>query len=139
MDSAFRKAWMAAAIALAAAGPAWADDHGGCAHCRNCPPTKKVCRWVPETKTIEVEKWVCECETICLPGRSEHCGQSCTLDCHGHPHVEHHWHPTCAQARTIKKLKKVKEEKKVCTWKWVVEEVCDHCAGQCETCLHHHN
>jgi hypothetical protein len=128
---------LAAAILLAAAIPAAGGDGSCCCHCNSCPATRKVCRWVPETKTVEVEKWDCECETICIPGRSQHCGKTCTADCNCHKTVVHHWAPTCAKARTIHKLKKVKEKKEICTWKWVVEEVCDECAGQCADCVHH--
>jgi hypothetical protein len=138
MKDALSKGWMAAAMVLAAVGSAAAGGKGDCCHCQSCPATKKICRWVPEKKTVEVEKWDCECETICIPGCSEHCGKSCTVDCDGKKHVKHHWAPTCAKTRTIKKLKKIKEEKEVCGWKWVVEEVCDHCAGKCEDCVHQH-
>lgn len=134
MSRALCTGWMAAAIVLTAVGVAAAGGKGSCCHCQCCPPTKKVCRWVPEKKTIEIEKWDCECETICIPGRSKHCGESCTVDCHCKKHIVHHWSPSCAKPRTINKLKKIKEKKEVCTWKWVVEEVCDQCAGKCSQC-----
>jgi hypothetical protein len=130
MNSALGKGWMAAAMLLAAVAPAAAAGNGACCHCQGCPATRQVCRWVSETKTIEVEKWDCECETICIPGRSEHCGKRCAADCDCKKSALHHWSPTCAKARTIKKLKKVKEKQEVCTWKWIVEEVCDQCAGK---------
>ncbi len=133
------KNWMAVLFALAAAMPVSAGGERICCHCNGCAATKKVCRWVPEKKTIEVEKWDCECETICIPGRSQHCGKTCTADCVGKQHALHHWSPTCASPRTIKKLKKVKEVKEVCTWKWGVEEVCDRCAGKCDAGVHQHN
>ncbi len=131
------KNWLAVLLALAAAMPVWAGGERLCCHCRGCPASKQVCRWVPEKKTIEVERWDCECETICIPGRSKNCGKTCPADCDCKQHVQHHWSPTCAKVRTVKKLKKVKEVKEVCTWKWVVEEVCDHCAGKCDAALLH--
>lgn len=131
MSAILTKGWMAAAIVFAFVAPAAAGGKGACAHCDSCAATKKVCRWVPEKKTIEVEKWDCECETICIPGRSQLCAKCRTYDCNCEKHVERIWSPTCAKARTIKKLKKVKEKKEVCTWKWVVEEVCDDCACKC--------
>ena len=136
MNYAWDKIGMAAAILLFAVALAAGGD-GTCSHCQGCAATKKVCRWVPEKKKITIDKWDCECETICIPGRSQHCGKDCTVDCDGKKHTVHHWIPTCAKPRTINKLRKVKEEKEVCTWKWVVEEVCDHCAGKCEGCAQH--
>jgi hypothetical protein len=58
----------------------------------------------------------------------------CVPDCkapHGVRHEQHCDPPCSAEIRTKNKLQKVLVVKKVPTYKWVVEVVCDACAQKC--------
>jgi len=107
------------------------EGPGTCAHCGNCCHTRKICRVVPEKKKVSGHKWECECEDFCVPGPSEHCGKTCVTDECGKSHFKINWRPGCAEVRTKTVLKKISESEEVCSWKWVVEEVCDSCMNRC--------
>lgn len=116
--------------------------HGCCAHCGCHDSCQKVCRLVCEEKLIEVVCWGVKCEDFCVPGPScpkckyceEVCGECdeaaakagvCPL------HKSFVWRSWCANPcgtiYTKKKLMKKIVKHKVPTYKWVVEDLCQHC------------
>lgn len=146
-------ATVALALAAPAARPASADDC--CCHCGDGCGVRKVCRLVPDKKKITKTCYGCQCEDICLPGRScrgclnceevcedgNCCRPSCGCqdgcdDCKDHKPLcclqWFDWTPSCAKVRTVKKLVKYTATKEVCSWKWKVEKVCQNCCpGHC--------
>ena len=104
-----------------------------CPQC-GCCSIEKVCKLVPEVKKETETRWVCECEDICLPGRSIKCGETCVPDCEapGGVRKETIWQPTCSNIITRKKLKKETVTVEKPGFKCVVQSVCAHC-GACRT------
>lgn len=117
---------------------------GVCGQSGNC---KKVCRLVPEERTIEVICWGSEKEDFCIPGCSKpgckHCKEVCgpedTGTKEGDPCSKPRllkwieWRPSkSATIYTRKKLMKKVVVHKVPGFKWVVEELCDACEAKCE-------
>jgi hypothetical protein len=98
----------------------------------DCRP-HKVCRLVPDKKKVPKITYDCECEDVCVPGPSKICGYKCECEddctCGGHMHRKPIWQPTCARVKTRVKLMKKEEIKEVCSWKWVVEDLCPQCAA----------
>ncbi len=115
---------LACVIVLVACQSALAQcccDHCGCQS--NC---QKVCRVVCEVKKVPKITYCCECEDICIPGRSCRC-KVCD-ECGHHKIV---YTPTCGEVITRKKpVRKETLEEKV-TYKWVVETLCCNCAKRC--------
>ncbi len=117
---------------------------GCCTHC-GCHECHKVCRLVCEEKKVEVVCWGCKCENFCLPTHGKEIAKHCELvcddqacgDCHNGVQVKpkkfvwREWCPSCAKMFTKKKLMKKVITKKIPTYKWVVEDVCDKCDAQC--------
>jgi hypothetical protein len=97
-----------------------------CDHCGCQSGCRKVCRLVCETKKVPKVTYSCECEDFCVPGPSNHC-----VVCDECGNKKHVYTPTCAEVRTRTKLVKHETMEEVPTHKWVVETVCDRCAGQC--------
>jgi hypothetical protein len=136
-----------AVAALAALGslPAAEATAGDCCQCGGC--TRKVCKLVCEEKEIKDTCYGCECDAVCLPGCSKRgclhrecvcgtegcCGDCCGDSCDQAPHCVLEWFDwcpsRCAHLRHVNKLVKYEVSKKVCAYKWVVEEVCDNCCG----------
>lgn len=114
--------------ALVSCGAAQAD----CCHRCGCEAhLKKVCRPVCEIKEVKETEYDCECEDFCIPGRSQVCTEH-GVDCNGCPTCEKVTIPACGKVRTRKKLIKKEVVKKVPSYKWVVEYVCDECChGDC--------
>ena len=146
-------ATLVAALSGLSAGGVQAGDC--CCNCGGGCGVRKVCRLVCETKKIKDYCYGCKCDEICLPGKScrgclhsgdvcASCGQcGCDCGCDHKPlcHLEwYDWKPGCADMLHIKKLVKYEVEREVCSFKWVVEEVCDGCCGgHCESaCGHGH-
>jgi len=110
-----------------------------CAHC-GCDECHQVCRLVYEEKKVEVVCWGCKCEDFCLPGHGKEICKHCEMVCDGescncHDGVKTHakkfvwreWCPSCAKVYHRKKLMKKVVIKKIPTYKWVFEDVCDKC------------
>jgi hypothetical protein len=133
-------------IATFAAGIAIADG-GHCARCGSSGPCQRVCRLVTEEKAVQITCFGCKCEEFCLPGTSkpgcEHCELVCgTCDKCREPDAVYaapkrfvwtQWVPSSAKINTKKKLMKKTITKKVPSHRWVVEELCDHCAQYSQT------
>jgi hypothetical protein len=100
---------------------------GACCQRCGCHATcDKVCRVVCETKEVKEPVYDCECEEFCLPGKSQRC---VTYDECGCRQVV--YTPTCGTVRTRNKLVKRTETKKVPSYRWVVEDLCERCATEC--------
>ena len=129
---------------LLALGLAWGTmrsavaDDGCCAHCRCRCQTEKVCRVVAETKKVPKVCYSCKCDDVCLPGKSELCGSHCECvpdvcdPCCVKEKKVHDWIPGCAEVRSRAKLYKTVKQVEVKSYKWVVEDLCPHCAANCE-------
>ncbi len=126
-----------------------------CAGCGNKRSCCQVCRLVEEEKSVKVTCWGMECEEIVLPSPStrgcEHCETVC-VDCQkkggewkeGEAKEEKviakpkafvwtKWIPGKAgYTTTHRKLMKKTETKKVPSFKWVVEDLCDECRREAE-------
>lgn len=118
--------------------------HGHCSHCRCQSSCRKVCRLVCEEKKVEVICLGGKCEDFCLPGPSKrgcrHCEElcatcpSCAKDgvvAGPKKFVWYEWIPGCAKLHTKNKLMKKVETKKIPSYKWVVEDLCGRCEGNC--------
>ena len=109
--------------------------------CQLCgtPSCSKVCRLVCEEKKVSVTCWGVEDEEFCVPGRGvkvcEHCEEVC--ECQTEPgEVQsrpklwswREWQP-CGnpEIRTRRKLMRKTVVKKVPTYKWVVQDLCEEC------------
>jgi hypothetical protein len=136
---------VAAVLSLALAARAIA---GGlcCSHCGGYDRCHKVCRLVCEEKKVEIVCWGCKCEDFCLPKCGErgckHCETVCE-DCETqatkngicsapHRFVWFDWRPGGASMHTKTKLMKKVIVRKVPTYKYVVEDLCDTCAAKVE-------
>ena len=123
-----------------------ADSHG-CAHCGCQQSCQKICRLVCEEKKVEVVCWGCQCEDFCIPGPSKpgcrKCEEVCgTCQVHSDPKVIAapkafswtEWIPGCSSGiYTKKKLMKKTITKKVPSFKWVVEDLCETCQAKCQS------
>lgn len=126
------------AVAVLIVAPCEAGDRC-CAHCGCENGCQKVCRLVCEDKKVDVVCWGCKSEDFCIGGPSK-------LDCRhfewvcdscedskapqGEPKnfVWSEWLPACsAKIYTKKKLMKKVVTKKVPSFKWVVEDLCEKC------------
>lgn len=135
---------LALSVALLLSTTAQAGE-GCCAHCGCQTACQKVCRLVCEEKKVNITCWGCLCEDFCNPGPSHidcvHCDEVCRecQECDAKtPYSEpktfvwKDWIPGCAKGvYTKKKLMKKTVTKKVPSFKWVVEDVCAQCEGEC--------
>jgi hypothetical protein len=109
--------------------------------CQLCgtPSCSKVCRLVCEEKKVSVTCWGVEEEEFCVPGRGvqvcTHCEEVC--DCQteagevqSRPKLWswREWQP-CGdpEIRTKRKLMRKTVVKKVPTYKWVLQDLCEEC------------
>lgn len=118
---------MVLALALAATASAGEASQRYCGHCgcqRHC---KKVCRLICGTKKETKTEYECQCEDICIPGRSVKCGEKCECNRLGIKCCHAVLKPVCGKVRTKRVLVKKQVEKEVPDYKWVVEKVCCHC------------
>ena len=124
-------------IAVLAAASVVAGD-GLCRHCRRSAACCQVCRLVKEEKKVAITCWACEEEPFCVPGPShkvcKHVDYVCDESRPGEPcakpkkFVWTEWLPSCnSKIFTHKKLMKKVETKKIPSYKWVVEDVCEAC------------
>ena len=124
-------------VALGLALPCLADSLPGtscCSEC-GCPSIRKVCKVIPDVKKVTETRWGCECEDICLPGRSRRAGETCVPDCEepGGVRKETVWEPmSCGRMIVHKKLQKQTVTVEKPGFKCVVQTVCAHC-GTCRT------
>jgi hypothetical protein len=100
-----------------------------------------------EEKKVNVSCWGCKAEDFCLPGPSKpgcrHCDEVCApceagaeADVCVRPKrfVWWEWAPGCsAGVHTRTKLMRKFVVRKIPAYKWVVEDLCDHCEAHC-TC-----
>ncbi len=107
-----------------------------CCRCGVECQTSKVCRPVEETKKVAKTQFECKCEDFCVPGKSNLCGVEQGCDECGNVTCTRIWEPTCAQVRSKCVLKKSTVEEEVKVIKWVVEEICPACAGDCHSVEH---
>ena len=118
-------------VSLGTAAHAGARCCGGCG-CQPC--TRKVCKLVCDTKKVPTPVYSVVCEDFCLPGPSIKCKVPCCCPegCHSGCHNGYKivYKPTCGKVRTRANLVVGKKEKKVPSYKCVVEEVCCRC-GHC--------
>jgi hypothetical protein len=120
---------MLALLAYCASSVLADDCCDRCQHCGcQCAP-QKVCRLVTEIKKVPKVTYSCECEDFCIPGPSQKC-VTCGDDCDC-PKKKVVYTPTCAKVHTRTKLIKHETMEEKCTYKWVVENICPTCAGQC--------
>jgi hypothetical protein len=133
------------AFGTASLAPSTRAGIHGCARCGCDHGCQKVCRLVSEEKKVNVICWGCKCEDFCAPGHShrdcKHCEEVCE-DCECGPDAVHtkpkpfvwyDWIPGCSkQIYTKKKLMKKTVEKKVPSFKWVVEDLCPRCLQRYE-------
>ena len=103
-----------------------ADDCSKCQQCGCAAQCQKTCRLICETKKVPKVTYTCECEEFCVPGPSTRC-----VDCDECGHKKYTYTPTCAQVRTRKKAVKHETMEEKSSYRWVVEDVCGACAGQC--------
>lgn len=116
---------------------------GCCDHCGCKEPCQKFCRLVKEEKKVEVICYGMKEQEFCVPGPSkrgcQHCEPVCT-DCDGKgkdkdPDVDSKprkfvwsdWIPGRAHIQTKTLLMKKTETKKIPSYKWVVEDLCEKC------------
>jgi hypothetical protein len=103
-------------------------ENGCCAHCGRVCDCQKVCRLICESKEISKTTYCCQCEDICIPGKSQRCATDCGC---GHcPECRHHgWIPTAGHIRTKKTPIKHVEKTSVPSYRFIVENICPHCQG----------
>ncbi len=126
------------ALAVLLSATASIADDSNCAGC-GCQAAKKVCRLVPEDKTITVTCWGYQDEEFCIPGPSsleckheesacaecDPSGKTCSVP---KKFSWLSWCPGgCPQVMTKRKLVKRTVTKKVPSFKWVVEDLCADC------------
>jgi hypothetical protein len=99
-----------------------------------------VCRLVPDTKKLKVNCYAAECKPFCVPCPSHKgCRNVDCVDCSKEgvscSQKKVAWYDWCAgdaTMRSAKHLMKKPAEKKVPSFKWVVENLCDNCQAECE-------
>jgi hypothetical protein len=117
-------------------------DPGRCHHCAHCGCGAGclVCRLVPDEKKMKVNCFAAECKPLCLPCPSQQgCRNAEYVDCSKNgcscskkKVVWFNWCAGDAQIHTPKHLMKKTTEKKVSSYKWVVENLCEKCQRECQ-------
>jgi hypothetical protein len=102
-----------------------ADAGHGCNQC-GCNQGRKVCKLVPTVTKTTTFEYSCQCEDICLNGRSKCIGTKQVCD-DGCVKCEKVMQPTCCEVKTITKLVKTPVVKEKHGWKCVVVQVCGNC------------
>jgi hypothetical protein len=123
-------------------GVAGCTDPSACHHCRHCGGADGclTCRLVPEDKKLKVTCFAAECKPLCLPCPSHKgCRNVDCADCSKEgvsssqkKVVWFDWCATSAKVHTPKHLMRKTTEKKVPSFKWVVENLCDKCQAECQ-------
>ena len=128
----------------------WASGEAGegargdvCEQCGAPGGCRRSCRLVMEEKKVTVTCWASQSEDFCLPKPSKPDCKHCELVCDEGPDgdcqcvkpkkfVWTEWIPGCgAKPYTKQKLMKKTITKKVPSYKWVVETLCDDCRERC--------
>ncbi len=130
---------LATALLFCAASLVYGRE-GFCSHCGCNRACEKICRLVCEDKKVEVICWGYQCEDFCVPGPScrgcKHCEmvcEECSPNADGvhskpKPFVWFDWIPKRGPTiYTRTKLMKKITSKKVPSYKWVVEDLCENC------------
>ena len=114
-----------------------------CEQCGAAAGCQRSCRLVMEEKKVTITCWGSQAEDFCLPLKGQPCQQHCELVCDEGPDgdalcvkpkkfVWTEWIPGCgAKPYTKQKLMKKTITKKVPSYKWVVETLCDECRERC--------
>jgi len=116
-----------------------------CAHCGCHERVTKICRFVREEKKITATCWGVEEESFCVNGPScegcKHCETICEKDKRDKTDAKvcsvpktltwTNWMPRAnTSIFTKKKLMKKTVTKSVPSFRWVVEDLCDHCRAE---------
>lgn len=161
MNSVYRFVILVLALAVLAMAASAARAAAGCCDRCGCEGCQRVCRLVCDERELEVNCWDSRCEEFCVPGHCKlgckHSAPACSDGstgcadgacdaqcdacgsgpCAGGPCAKKFvWRdtiPGCARIFTQKKLLKKVEKKKVKTYKWVLEDLCDKCRAGCES------
>jgi hypothetical protein len=120
---------------LLTAATAFADDC--CNRCGCESQCRRVCRLVCDTATVSKNCYGCKCEQFCVGEKQCRGDHHCEQVCMGggqcgeqRPDCSLEWfeyEPLCATLHSRKQLIKYTVEKKVPSYKWVVETLCDDC------------
>lgn len=110
-----------------------------CQRCGRDCECRRVCHCVPFDKKVQVVCWGCSEKEICIPDPSirgcEHREDVCDNCPHGcrrnHGIVWWDWTPCGAKTLTKRKLMKKVVTRKIPSYKWVTEDLCDACASDC--------
>lgn len=141
-----QKVFLMVSLALTPFLVSHATAGDSCAHC-GCGECEQVCRLVREDKKVNITCWGCKCEDFCAPGKScrgcKNCQEVCDEDCNTSDvcaapkkFVWFDWEPGCAHhIYTKKKLMRKTIEKKIPSYKWIVEDICPHCQSKCQCAL----
>jgi len=105
------------------------DGCGSCPHC-GCGVTK-VCRIVPVVTKVPKVEYACKCGDICVPGKSRCVGTECVTDCNGCTINQKVYEPNCGKVYATVTPQKTTTMIEKCTYKCVVEYVCDKCGCNC--------
>jgi len=124
-------------------GQAWAYTR--CCQLCGCGSCSKVCRLVCEDKKVTVTCWGVQEEEFCIPGRGveqcKHCEEVCECqedegEVCSRPKLFswREWQP-CGdpEIRTKRKLMRKTVTKKVPTYKWVIQDLCEDCRRAVES------
>jgi hypothetical protein len=110
----------------------WFAFAGDCCHHCGCQSNvRKVCRLTCDVKKVPETKYWVECEDFCMPCPAKKCGWTTELDCDGCEVCKPNWVPQGAKVYSRTTLRKSTTDKEQKVYKWVVEYVCDQCAGKC--------
>lgn len=132
-----------AVLAVALAVGMWTGTDAGegcCAECGANRQCRRTCRLVCEEKKVEIVCYGCKQDHFCVPRPSclgcEHCETVCA-DCDPkvcskpRKFLWREWQPGKATVYTKRKLMKKVETKKIPSWKWVIEDLCEDCQVKC--------
>lgn len=125
--------WLSVAVVMAGEGEI------RCAGCGCSCSCQKVCRLVREEKKVEIVCWGCKHEDYCLPGPNHKCDEHCESVCDDpkictkpKSFLWYDWIPGCPTMHTKTKLMKKTITKKIPSFKYVVEDLCDNCKAKHE-------
>lgn len=105
------------------------DSCGTCPRC-GCGVTK-VCRIVPVITKVPKVEYSCKCGDICVLGKSQCVGTECVTDCNGCTINQKVYEPNCGRVYTTVTPEKKTTMVDKCTYKCVVECVCEKCGCGC--------
>ena len=104
----------------------------GCGNCPRCGSgVTKVCRIVPVITKVPKVEYSCKCGDICVPGKSRCVGTECVTDCNGCTINQKVYEPNCGRVYTTVTPEKKTTMVDKCSYKCVVEYVCEKCGCGC--------